>query len=556
MKLTLNTTGRLFIATATLLSLMVSALPIARANTTGDNSGGTTSTPALTTPPPAAPPAPPPVPKFEDGRLVTPIPAVTGRVLYVSPSGNDTTGTGAQATPFRSINKALRTAKAGDRVFLNTGTYTIGSLTLIPSHVSIDGAGQGKAVIVPAEGFTGMMFEARSTGNVDDFGYQVFRNFTIDGKESAYGGFRAWSRTKSLFHRVTFKNFRNVGIELAGKLNEVAYCRFENASGREGDKGQHFAGAIRLNGSYGLLIHDNVFRENLGGGIKGTSSNARAIRVYRNNIELTGTPERPKNTSASIEIWDLKQDSRIYLNRVNAWLSLINQWEEDDKIPAWGNLYVYKNTAVATPGVTNEMSAVEVGLKGAEFYENNFVGFKHRIFWIEGWGGGTKGVKNLRIYRNRMRDCGGQMNLGPHGRSIDNVAYFNNTARNCGGIGVGQKVGNTYTNLFIANNNTMNAGGFLSFWGTATQYQNVVVTRNVLVNVTRGVGGNANPVVTGADPVMTVIEPTLTNTNPPFLSRNNLAGFSFVTHLRDRSAPTPIPLKFSGRGVDIGAFEF
>jgi hypothetical protein len=152
----------------------------------------------------------------------------------------------------------------------------------VPSHVSIDGAGQSKVFIVPTATYTGMMFEARSTGNVDDFGHQVFRNFTIDGRNIASGGFRAWSRSKSLFHRVTFRNLTNNGMQLSGKLNEVAYCRFENASGREGDQGQHFAGAIRLWGSRGLMIHDKTITENLGGGIKGASSNLRQLRIYRN----------------------------------------------------------------------------------------------------------------------------------------------------------------------------------------------------------------------------------------------------------------------------------
>ncbi len=43
------------------------------------------------------------------------------------------------------------------------------------------------------------------------------------------------------------------------------------------------------------------------------------------------------------------------------------------------------------------MSGLELGIKGAELYDNNFSGFKHRIFWIEGWGG-KKNLLKISIF--------------------------------------------------------------------------------------------------------------------------------------------------------------
>ena len=45
--------------------------------------------------------------------LVAPLQAAT---WYVSPSGNDTTGSGSQASPYRQIRKALTVVHAGDTV--------------------------------------------------------------------------------------------------------------------------------------------------------------------------------------------------------------------------------------------------------------------------------------------------------------------------------------------------------------------------------------------------------------------------------------------------------
>ena len=42
---------------------------------------------------------------------------------YIAPTGNDTTGTGTLALPYRTIMKAQNYVVAGDTVFLRGGTY-------------------------------------------------------------------------------------------------------------------------------------------------------------------------------------------------------------------------------------------------------------------------------------------------------------------------------------------------------------------------------------------------------------------------------------------------
>ena len=45
-----------------------------------------------------------------------------GSAYYVSPTGSDT-GAGTQAAPFKTVQKAADTAKAGDTVYITSGTY-------------------------------------------------------------------------------------------------------------------------------------------------------------------------------------------------------------------------------------------------------------------------------------------------------------------------------------------------------------------------------------------------------------------------------------------------
>jgi chitodextrinase len=75
------------------------------------------STAACSTPPP--PPEPPPT----LGSALPPrLPEATGKVFYVSPSGNDGSP-GTQAQPWRTIQKAASTLTAGQRALVVAGTY-------------------------------------------------------------------------------------------------------------------------------------------------------------------------------------------------------------------------------------------------------------------------------------------------------------------------------------------------------------------------------------------------------------------------------------------------
>ena len=303
-------------------------------------------------------------------------------IIHVAVNGSNN-GNGSSEKPLRTLEKAFKVAKKNTLVKMGKGTFEVNRMIEVPSHVSLEGAGE-KTVIVPSNNYQGVLFESKDFNNEKGDGYQYFRNFNVDGKDIAELGFRAWGRENTLFENITFKNLNNAGIDISGLNGEISNCRFINAAGREGDKNQHFSGAIRFMGTKGLRIHDNYIEENSGGGIKSVASKIRDTQIYNNTVNIIGSKQKPVNQSASIEIWDLQKGNKIYNNDLNAWVSLINQWNKDEDIAETGNLIFYKNKLHANPGVTDDMSGLELGIKGAEFYENTFSGFKHRIFWIEG----------------------------------------------------------------------------------------------------------------------------------------------------------------------------
>lgn len=124
------------------------------------------------------------------------------------------------------------------------------------------------------------------------------------------------------------------------------------------------------------------------------------------------------------------------------------------------------------------MSGLEVGIKGAEFYENNFSGFKHRIFWIEGWGGKKKPTKDIKIHHNKFKNCGNAMNLGPNGNGVTNLKFYDNMIQSCNGIAMGMGGKKKLINISITDNIFVNAKRAISLNGQKQQYVNLHINGN------------------------------------------------------------------------------
>lgn len=72
------------------------------------------------------------------------------KVMYVSPTGDDTSGTGALATPYRTIEHALSLFDSGDQIRLLEGTYTpVDAIVIYNMEGSIFSDYPGAATIQP-----------------------------------------------------------------------------------------------------------------------------------------------------------------------------------------------------------------------------------------------------------------------------------------------------------------------------------------------------------------------------------------------------------------------
>ena len=72
-----------------------------------------------------------------------------GNILYVAVNGNDTNSGRHQNDPFLTIDKALKTAVAGDTVFVYPGTYEEDCPLTIPVGVTLKGASLRNTIIKP-----------------------------------------------------------------------------------------------------------------------------------------------------------------------------------------------------------------------------------------------------------------------------------------------------------------------------------------------------------------------------------------------------------------------
>lgn len=81
-----------------------------------------------------------------------------GPGIWVSPTGNDTSGTGTQANPYSTISKALSTSTGTDAILVSAGTYTL-TVGAAPSTLQLK---PKNALICLGAGFT-TVIDASST---------------------------------------------------------------------------------------------------------------------------------------------------------------------------------------------------------------------------------------------------------------------------------------------------------------------------------------------------------------------------------------------------------
>ncbi|PSR20553.1 MAG: hypothetical protein C7B45_14515 [Sulfobacillus acidophilus] len=209
-------------------------------------------------------------------------------VVYVSPSGSNTTGTGSASAPYATIPQALSQVAAGGTVILEPGTYDETLSITQDVNIEPDASQGGNAAntILDASGFSNGIVISGSSAN----GTRI-SGITIENADN-HGVFVQNSDNVVLSHLVVTKNGlkatanpkidEDKAIELVGTSNGDVYDNVVEDNGAGiglADNGQINPGAPAPAGtaapSYGNVIQDNTISGNSTGcGIVVASYNA------------------------------------------------------------------------------------------------------------------------------------------------------------------------------------------------------------------------------------------------------------------------------------------
>ncbi len=186
-------------------------------------------------------------------------PTQGARVIFVSPYGDNTNGTGSEANPYLTLRKAIAVAEPGDTIKLLPGVFAVDEETPFPINTDVTIEGSGEASVVDGENAVDNIFVSTGTGTLKNL---VLRNsladavvasgtdFTVEdvkveqsrGSFFAAGGFAFVGACHAVVRRCTFEGMRRLGF--IGQIGADANVEY----------------------AWSLLVQDCVFRDLIVGG--------------------------------------------------------------------------------------------------------------------------------------------------------------------------------------------------------------------------------------------------------------------------------------------------
>ena len=453
---------------------------------------------------------------------------------YISPTGNDATGNGSAANPWKTLAKATSTVTtAGDIIHVNAGTYTETVTCNLARGVSIEGDGATTTIIrssVTGQWSTFLSLDSPQNTN----GAQSISNVTLDGQYVSESNNKTWmgvwitGRSNVIIHDCRIINFRDRGVIYDG--NDATDPHSDPGNYATGNKfynntvlnsaqnnGIYGAGLLNIGGQLGMEIYNNTMiqdqRPNFKNGwpIKLWDEGwLKGVKIYNNILTkapYVGTyPGEGGDWDFCIELFNI-YGLEVYNNTIQGSVDLNYNYKGTYAFSAW----IHHNNITHT----TQNSKVEGGIilefrTESVLIENNVIHNKTYGVTFNTRGVGNSGGNNPtnpaptggysylvnNVIRNNLftnlynaqgignRFGVGVISEGTDDPQINNLQIYNNTFVGSPGNPIGQAIEFTsqqngnINGLYIRNNI---ATGFSGSWvlaNAAPVQSNVLITHN------------------------------------------------------------------------------
>ena len=234
----------------------------------------------------------------------------TATTYYISPTGNDATGNGSAANPWKTLFKATSTVTAvGDIIHVNAGNYTETQESSLARGVSIVGDGLSTTII--KSNITGQWSTLLNLSSGQDTnGAQNISGVTFDGQYVSETNNKTWiaiwigGRSNVTIHDCQIINFRDRGVIFDGvDATDPHSDPGHHATGNKfynntvlnsaANTGNYGGGLLNIGAQLGMEIYNNTMIQNQRANFKNgwpikywDEGWLRGVKIYNNTLPL------------------------------------------------------------------------------------------------------------------------------------------------------------------------------------------------------------------------------------------------------------------------------
>ncbi len=374
---------------------------------------------------------------------------VNATTYYISPSGNDGTGTGAIGLPWKTLYKACTAVtSSGDIIHVNAGTYTETLQCSLAAGVNIEGDGVTSILksALTAD-YTAMLLLHSASEQTN--GNQHLSNLKFDGQLTTQWGVNITARNNVSIYNCTFVDFNDMGVIFNGgvldNVNATTYATGNSFHDNIMTNNSRFAsswgrGNLNIGWQQGMLIYNNTITQtgrssgNNGWPIKYFNDGyLRGLQIYNNT--LTRSPGTGSDFDFCIELF-YESGLNVYNNSfVNGSMDMNHQTKGTYAYGAWihNNTFTMSaiNPSANQTGVTTEFESNDV------IIEDNVMDKVGMGVYFTPRSGDT--VQRIVIRRNLIKNAGPGMftgssafiNMGENSLAyFDSIKIYNNSFHN------------------------------------------------------------------------------------------------------------------------------